>query len=94
MSAPTWIEYLAQLEKYLESMSKSIQLGSDLPTAPEAPCSELPLDCKDEVDRFAVAFAQLALEVKERLAGIDQRLPVALRSPHQNVPASYVDLSG
>jgi len=94
MSAPSWTEYLSELESYLELMRLVADTGAAPPEPPEPPSGQIPDDCRERGVRLSAAFSQVAVEVSTRMAVIDRRLSSAQRSPHQILPtASFVDVN-
>ncbi len=94
MSAPTWTEYLEELTRYLQSMRRSIDIGSPLPETPRSPVGEIPPKHLLKADEIALELQKLASDVSKRLVLIDNQLSLVsriTRRPHR--PATYIEVN-
>jgi hypothetical protein len=92
-SSPTWDEYFAEAFVHLAAVRTTIEQGAPAPAPPEHPEGPIPDERRDEAQRLALGYDQLAAEVARRMEAIAQRWPSSIRrGPHyEKSPARFID---
>lgn len=89
---PSWPEYLAQLDEYLEELRRALTVGfASPPRTPERPSSPVPEECVARVARLHLECEELMVQMSDHMAELERRAAVTPLSPHGGRSASYIE---
>ena len=89
MASPRWADYLVEVATHLHASRTAVAAGAGVPSPPERPAVPIPDALRPQARVLAAGYDQLMLEVRTRIADIQQRR----RGPQPSTPshARFVD---